>query len=257
MRKFAVVTGASSGIGLELARIAAGEGYDLLVAADTPFDGDAATLDEHGVAVTKVECDLSTEAGVRQLLDAAGGRAIDVLVANAGQSLGHGFLDQSPAGWRKVLDTNVTGTLLLLHPVLKAMVARGAGRVLVTGSIAGHVAGSFQAVYTGTKAFLNNFAAAIADELKDSGVTITCLKPGATESAIFARADMLDTRIARSKKADPADTARTGWDAMMKGEREVVDGWLNKAQVIGSGLVPESVTAAAHRFLAEPGHAAD
>ena len=247
----ALVTGASSGIGLEIARIAAADGFDLLLAADTPFD-DVADL---GVEVTRVECDLSTEHGVRRVLDAAGGREIDVLVANAGQSLGHAFLEQAPEAWRKVIDTNVTGTLLLLHPVLKSMVARGAGRVLITGSIAGHVAGSFMAVYTGTKAFLNNFAAAIADELKDSGVTVTCLKPGATETEIFARADMLDTRIAQMKKADPADTARTGWDAMMKGEREVVDGLLNKAQVIGSGLVPEAVTAAAHRFLAEPGHA--
>jgi short-subunit dehydrogenase len=143
MPELAVVTGASSGIGLEIAKLAAADGYDLLVAADTPFVDAAAGLRDLGVEVTQVECDLATEQGVRQLLDAAGGRDIDVLVANAGHGLGHAFLDQSPEQWRHVIDTNITGTLLLIQPVLKAMVARNRGKVLITGSIAGHIAGSF------------------------------------------------------------------------------------------------------------------
>jgi len=139
--KFAIVTGASSGIGLEIAKLAAADGYDLLVAADTPFVDAAAGLKDLGVEVTQLEGDLSTDQGVGRLLDALGGREVDVLVANAGHGLGGGFLDQSFDDWRHVVDTNITGTLLLIQPVLKKMVARGEGRVLIVGSIAGHVAG--------------------------------------------------------------------------------------------------------------------
>ena len=177
--ELAIVTGASSGIGLELTRIAAAEGYDLVIAADEPMVDASAGLKGQGGSVTSVEADLATEQGVAKLLAAAGGRPVDVLIANAGQGLGDAFLDQPVEKWRQVVDTNITGTLLLLQPVLKGMVARGQGRVLITGSIAGHIAGAFNAVYNGTKAFVDSFAAAIGNELKDSGVTVTCLKPGA------------------------------------------------------------------------------
>lgn len=257
MRKFAIVTGASSGIGLEIAKLAAEDGYDLLVAADTPFVDAAAGLKDLGVDVRQVECDLSTEQGVKQLLDAAEGREIDVLVANAGHGLGGAFLDQSPADWRHVIDTNITGTLLLLQAGLKKMVARGEGKVLITGSIAGHVAGAFHAVYNGSKAFVDSFAAAIGNELKDTDITVTCLKPGATETEFFHRAGMDNTKVGQAKKANPADTAKTGWDAMLKGEHAVVDGLMNKAQVLGSGVMSEAMTAEMHRKQAEPGSAAD
>jgi len=251
--KFAIVTGASSGIGLEIAKLAAADGYDLLVAADTSLIDAAAGLKDLGVEVTQLEGDLSTDQGVGKLLDAIGGREVDVLVANAGHGLGGSFLDQSFGDWRHVIDTNITGTLLLIQPVLKAMVARGEGKVLITGSIAGHVAGSFHAVYNGSKAFVDSFAAAIGNELKETGVTITCLKPGATETEFFHRAGMDDTKVGQAKKADPAETAKTGWEAMMKGEHAVVDGMMNQAQVLAAGVLPESVTAALHRKLAEPG----
>ena len=176
-----------------------------------------------------------------------------MLVANAGVGTGGAFLDVEVRDWRHSLETNVTGTLLLIQPVLRAMVARGEGRLLITGSIAGHVPGAFNAVYNGTKAFIDSFAAAIANEVKDSGVTITCLKPGATETEFFHRADMDDTKVGQAKKADPADTAKTGWDAMLKGEHAVVDGWMNKASVLASGVLPESVTAEMHRKQAAPG----
>ncbi len=250
--KFAIVTGASSGIGLEIAKLAAADGYDLLLAADTPFVDTATGLKDLGVEVTQVECDLSTRQGVDQLLDAAGGRDIDVLVANAGSGTGGAFLDVDPRDWRHSLDTNVTGTLLLIQPVLRAMVARGEGRVLITGSIAGYVPGPFNAVYNASKAFIDSFAAAIGNEVKDSGVTVTCLKPGATETEFFARADMEDTALGQMKKADPADVARTGWEAMLKGKPSIVHGALNQAQVLGASVLPEAVTAQAHRKLAEP-----
>lgn len=252
-RKLAIVTGASSGIGREIAMLAAADGYDLILAADEPFVDASAGLSAEGVEVVTVEADLATPAGVEHLLAAAKGRDIDVLVANAGHGLGHAFLDQDVAVWRHVIDTNITGTLLLLQPVLRKMVARGEGRVLVTGSIAGHLAGSFQAVYNGTKAFVDSFAAAIGNELKDSGVTITCLKPGATDTRFFERAGMLDTKVGQAKKDDPAAVAKTGWDAMKAGEHSVVHGLKNKAQVLASGVLSEATTAEMHRKQAEPG----
>lgn len=253
MRKLAIVTGASSGIGLELAKCAAADGYDLLVAADTPFVNAAAGLNRLGVAVSQIECDLATDQGVQQLLDATEGRQVDVLVANAGAGTGGAFAEVAPAKWRHSIDTNVTGTLMLIQPVLQTMLARGEGRILITGSIAGYVPGAFNAVYNATKAFIDSFAAAIANEVEDSGVTVTCLKPGATETEFFARAGMLETRVGQAKKDDPADVAEAGWKAMLKGEGSIVYGLKNKVQVLGAGVLPEAVSAELHRKLAEPG----
>ncbi len=249
----AVITGASTGIGLELAKLAAADGYDLIVAADTPFVDASAGLQGLGVDVQQVEADLSGQGGVDQLLAAIGGRPVDVLVANAGHGLGNDFLDQDPSDWRHVINTNVTGTLLLIQPIAQKMKARGQGRILITGSIAGHLAGSFQAVYNGTKAFIDSFSAALGDELKDTGVTVTCLKPGATETEFFHRAEMDDTKVGSGKKDDAADVAKTGWDAMKTGEHAVVHGLMNKAQVLVAGVLPESVQAGMHRKQAEPG----
>ena len=252
-RKFAIVTGASTGIGLELAKCAAKDGYDLLVGADTPFVDAAPALKDLGVEVQTIEADLATDQGVKQLLDAVGERQVDVLVANAGHGLGHGWLEQEPREWRHVIDTNVTGTLLLVQPILEKMVQRGEGKVLMTGSIAGHMAGAFQAVYNGSKAFIDSFAAAINEEIKDSGVTVTCLKPGATDTEFFARADMEDTKVGQAKKDDPADVAKAGWDAMKSGEAAVIYGLKNKAQVASAELMTDAMTAKMHRSMAEPG----
>ena len=252
-RKLAIVTGASSGIGLELAKLAAQDGYDLIVAADTPFVEAGPALNDLGVDVQSIEADLSSKQGVGQLLDLVGGRQVDVLVANAGHGLGHGFLDQATDEWMHVLNTNVTGTLLLIQPIVKKMVERGEGKVLITGSIAGHLAGSFQAVYNGSKAFVDSFAAALNEEIKDSGVTVTCLKPGATETEFFHRAELDDTKVGQAKKDDPADVAKTGWDAMKSGEPAVIYGLKNKMQVAAAGLMSDATTAKLHRAQAEPG----
>ena len=256
-RKLAIVTGASSGIGLEIAKLAAQDGYDLVVAADTPFVEAGPALREYGVDVQEIEADLSTRQGVEQLLSLVGDRPVDVLVANAGHGLGHGFLEQSPEEWMGIVNTNITGTLLLIQPVVQRMVERGEGRVLITGSIAGHLAGTFQAVYNGSKAFIDSFAAALGNEIKDSGVTVTCLKPGATETEFFHRAEMEDTKVGQAKKDDPADVAKTGWDAMNKGEPAVIHGLKNKLQVAAAGVMSDATTAKLHRKQAEPGSGED
>src|SRR3954452_8465238 len=135
-RLFAVVTGASSGIGYELAKCCAERGYDLLIAADESLDAAATALRGLGSAVETVETDLATPQGVEQLYAAARGRPVDALLANAGHGLGHAFLDQDWEQVLHVINTNVTGTLLLIHKVGRDMRERGSGRILITGSIA-------------------------------------------------------------------------------------------------------------------------
>ena len=251
--KLAIVTGASSGIGLELAKLAAKDGFDLIVAADTPFVEAGPALEEFGVEVEQIKADLATQNGVEQLLQRVGDRDVAVLVANAGHGLGHGFLDQAPEEWEHVINTNITGTLLLIQPIVKRMVDRGEGRVLITGSIAGHLAGACQAVYNGSKAFIDSFAAALNEEIKDSGVTITCLKPGATETAFFHRAELDDTKVGQAKKDGPADVAKTGWEAMKNGEAAVIYGLKNKLQVAAADVMTDAQTAKLHRAQTEPG----
>src|SRR5436189_813041 len=253
MKPFAVVTGASSGIGLELATICAEEGFDLLVAADRPEIHDAAErFRDLGSEVIVVEADLATTEGVDQLWAATEGRPIDALLANAGHGLGHAFLDQEFEEARHVIDTNVTGTVYLIHKVGRKMRRRGKGRILITGSIAGFMPGAFQAIYNGTKAFMDSFSFALRNELKDSGVTVTCLMPGATDTEFFARAEMLDTKVGAGKKDDPADVAEMGFKAMMKGQGDVVSGLKNKIQSAIATVTPSGVLAEQHRKMAEP-----
>jgi short-subunit dehydrogenase len=253
-RPLAVVTGASSGIGYELARLCVEHGYDLAIAADEYSIAEAKeALEGLGANVKAVQTDLSTEDGVDKLIELIGGTPIDILCANAGHGLGHGFLDQAWNDARHVIDTNVVGTLYLVHNLAQGMRKRGSGRILFTGSIAGLMPGSFQAVYNGSKAFVDSFSFALRNELKDTGVTVTCLMPGPVETAFFERADMMDTRVGQGKKADPAKVAKTGFDAMMKGEGDVVAGFMNKVQAAVAAVTPQSQLAEMHRGMAEPG----
>ena len=257
-RQFAIVTGASTGIGLELAKCCAREGFDVLIAADEPQIESAATeIRTLGAIVETVQADLSTTEGVDKLYEASKriGRPVDALLANAGRGLGHAFLDQDFNRARLVVDTNITGTLYLIHKVGNDMRRRNAGRILITGSIAGFTPGSFQAVYNGTKAFLDSFSFALREELRDTNVSVTCLMPGATETKFFERAGMMDTAVGTSKKDDPADVAKTGFDAMMRGDGDVVTGWKNKFGSAVANVTPAGVLARQHRGMAEPGSA--
>ena len=255
-RPLAVVTGASSGIGLELARLCAAHGYDLVLAADTPLEPARSQLASSNVDLATVQGDLATQAGVDRLWEELRGRTPDALLANAGHGLGGAFLDQDFTAIRHVIDTNVTGTVDLVQRVGRRMRERGSGRILLTGSIAGYLPGSFQAVYNATKAFVDSFAAALRNELKDSGVTVTCLMPGPTDTEFFERAGLLDTRVGASEhKDDPAKVARIGFDAMIEGEADVVAGLKNKLQVAAAKVMPAEAGAAMHRRQAEPGSA--
>lgn len=256
--KFAIITGASTGIGFELATLAAKDGYDILVVADEPLINDAARdFEQFGTTVQAVEADLSTIEGVDKLLAAANGRRVDVLCANAGRGLGHGFLEQKVDDWRHVVDTNITGTIYLLQKVLPDMVARNEGKVLVVGSVAGYIPGAFQAVYNGTKAFIDSFTEALRNELKDAdGVTISTLMPGPVDTEFFDRGDLMDTSVGTDpNKSDPADVAKDGWNAVMGGKPSIFSGWKTKIQGVLANVTPGSVLAEQHRKMAEPGSA--
>jgi short-subunit dehydrogenase len=255
--KFSVVTGASTGIGLELAKHCAKDGYDLLIVADEPDIHNAAEILKAlgNGNVQSMEADLATVNGVDRLVEAIGGRPVDHLMANAGRGLGHAFLDQNWDEARRVVDTNVTGTIYLIHKIGREMRNHGQGRILITGSIAGFMPGSYQAVYNGTKAFLDSFSYALREELRDTGVTVTCLMPGATETEFFERADLMDTRIGTEKKMDPAEVAKQGYEAMMNGEGEVITGWKNKMQAAMAHVMPAERLAKQHSKETAPGTA--
>jgi uncharacterized protein len=253
-RPLAIITGASTGIGYELAKVCAQNGFDLLIAADEPAINDAAQqFRGFGVEVKAVQADLATSEGVEKLYAASRGRPVDALLANAGHGLGHAFLDQDFNDVLHVINTNITGTVHLIQKVGRDMRARGHGRILITGSIAGFIPGTYTAVYSGTKAFIDSFSFALRAELKDSGVTVTCLMPGPTETEFFERADMLDTKVGQQEKDDAAEVAKTGFEAMMRGDADVVSGWKNRLQSTVANVTPAEVLAEQHRKMAEPG----
>jgi short-subunit dehydrogenase len=258
-RPLALVTGASSGIGLELARIFVQEGYDVVIAAEDAGIQTAATeLRAIGLGgrVEPMQVDLTKHEGVDRLaarFTAADGRAPDAVALNAGIGLGHAFIEQDLERAQQIIDLNVTSTVRLTHRLLPAMVARGEGKLLYTSSIAALMPGAFQAVYNASKAFVHSFSEAIRNELKDTGITVTALQPGATDTNFFARADMEDTRVAQDPLDDPAMVARTGYDAMVAGKDHVVAGMKNKVQAVLSEITPETLKAEQHRRMAEPG----
>lgn len=256
LRPLAVVTGASSGIGYELAKLFAADGYDLVIAADRPLAEAEQGLRSQGAqTIQSVQADLATKDGVHQLVRAieALGRPVDALCANAGHGLGGAFLDQDIDQALHVINTNIVGTTHLVWHVGRMMRDRGQGRILITSSLASQMPGAFQAVYNASKSYDQSFAFALRNELKDSGVTVTALLPGATDTEFFERADMEDTKVGSSKKDDPADVAKTGYEALMKGEGDVVHGVKNKLQVAAAKIMPDSALAEQHRKMAEPG----
>lgn len=258
LRPLAVVTGASTGIGLELARLCAENGFDLVIAADEGrIEEAAAEISKRGVRCTPVQADLATREGLDELIEAieAEGRPVEALLANAGRGLGHGFLDQDIDEALHVAHTNIDGTIVLIHHIGRGMRQHRRGKILITGSIAGLMPGTYHAVYNASKAFLDSFAVALNAELKDSGVTVTCLMPGATETEFFQRADMMDTKVGTEEKADAADVARLGFDAMMKGELKVIAGLSNKLRAAMGHVLPDSTLAKMHTGMAAPGTA--
>lgn len=258
-RPLAAVTGASSGIGRELALELARRGYDLVICAeDAELDPAADEARRLGATVEAIRCDLRDPEEVARFHAAvtAQGRVPEVVALNAGVGRGGAFVDIDIADEVAIIDLNVTSTVRLAKLVLRDMVARNSGRVLVTSSIASEMPGSFQAVYNASKSFVQSFTEALQNELKDTDVTLTSLMPGPTETEFFERADMTDTKVGASEKDDPATVARQGVDALLAGSSRVTGGGLKtRLQDAASKVVPDKVKAAMHRGMAEPGSA--
>ncbi|MFE8919888.1 SDR family NAD(P)-dependent oxidoreductase [Streptomyces rochei] len=258
-RPLTLITGASSGIGYELARLFAEHGHDLVVnAEDERLEHAARRLRETGVEVRAVRADLRTAEGVDRLVAALTGLTVDVAALNAGVGQGGAFVDTDPRDDQSVIDLNVSSTVRLAKPLLRDMVARGVGRLMFTSSVAATMPGSFQSVYNASKSFVQSFAQALQEEVADTGVTVTSFMPGPTETDFFRRAGMTDTKVGTMNKDDPAQVARQAYDAVMKGRGKLVTGSAKtKAQGVADKVLPDRVKAAVHRRMAEPGSATE
>ena len=258
-KPLAVVTGASSGIGYELAKQFAEHGYDLLlVAQQDRINGVAEEISKrYQVSAEPLQSNLATYDGVETLYSRIHslGRSLDVVAINAGVGVGGDFARETKLeDEMNLINLNVISAVHLTKRVLKDMLAQGHGKILFTSSIAATMAGSYEAIYSASKAFVQSFAEGIRNELKDTNITITSLMPGATETEFFHRAQMDDTRVGSSKKDDPALVAKQGYEALMAGKDHIVAGSLkNKIMAAAAKYLPQKVTAQAHRFMSKPG----
>jgi len=247
--KYALVTGGSSGIGYELAKLVAADGYNLILVARTQEDLDRVAEECSGaynVEAITMPCDLSVPDNVFQLVDdiTAGGYIVEMLVNDAGQGLYGEFVETDLQRELAIVNLNISAMLILTKAFLKEMVSRRTGRILNLASIAGKIPGPLQSVYHGTKAFIHSFTEAIRSEVKDSGVTVTSLLPGPTDTDFFRKAEMLDAKNVQSGNlADPAKVARDGYDALKANKDMEVSGMSNKAQVAMSNILPDSTVA--------------
>jgi len=254
------VTGASSGIGLELAKQFAEHGFDLLVTAeDSGITEAAVSLESLGTDITEFQVDLATPEGVENLYEkiTSVGRPLDAIALNAGVGAGGDFARGTALeADLNVIDLNVRSTVHLAKLVLRDMVARNEGKILFTSSIAATMPGTFNAVYNASKAFVQSFAQAIRNELKDTQITITALMPGPTDTNFFERANLEDTKVGAGEKDDPAEVAKEGFEALMAGKDHVIAGsFKNTVQATTAHVLPDTVLAEQHRKTAEPGSA--
>jgi short-subunit dehydrogenase len=256
---FAVVTGASSGIGFELAREFAEHGFDLLIAAEGDGIEDAAgRLRAMGAKVETVSADLAEYEGVETLYERirSSGRPIDAIAINAGVGVGGPFAQNDLDDELNLIALNVVSVVHLSKRIVQDMVARNEGRILFTSSIAAEAPAPYEAVYGASKAFVQSFAEALRDELRNTNITITALQPGATETNFFHRAGMDDTKVGTMEKSDPADVARQGFEALMAGKDHVVAAMaMEQAQVAMGKVMPETTKAKMHREISKPGSA--
>lgn len=259
-RPLAVVTGASSGIGHELAKELAAQGFDLLVVAETDeITTVPAQLERAGSQVTAMKADLTVPKEVEGFAAKvrAMNRPVSVLAVNAGVGVSGGFVrDTSLADQLAVVDLNVRSAVHLVKLLVPDMVDRARGRLLFTSSIAATSPGPFQAVYHASKAFLQSFAQGLREELKDTGVTVTAVMPGPTATRFFERAGMTDTKIGADPKDDATEVARQAVHATLAGKDHVVTGSLrNKVQTVAGRLLPDRLLTAVQRRVSAPGTA--
>jgi uncharacterized protein len=261
-RPLALVTGASSGIGRELAKQFAENGFDLIVAAeDVELDDAVEELRALGAHVAPASVDLTKRADVERLVAAyrGAGRPLDVAALNAGVGVGGAFADTDLDAELDLIQLNCTSTVHLAKRVVQDMVARGEGRILFTSSVASQAPEPFQTVYSASKAFVQFVALGLREELTDTGVSVTALLPGPTGTQFFDRADLTDTKLGASdKKDDPAQVAKQGFEGLMKGEASVFAGSVS-SKLMGrlSALLPDALAGKSHKPMTAPGSAED
>lgn len=255
-KPLALVTGASRGIGFELAKQFAQHGFDLVIdAEDAGIDTAATTLRAEGTEVIAVQADLRTPEGIEQLWDRVLGlgRPLDAAALNAGVGRGGAFVETDWAEDLAVMQLNVVSTAALLKLVLVQMTGRNAGRVLVTSSVAATMPGAYQPVYNASKSFVESLTKAVQQELEDSAVTVTSLMPGPTDTDFFPRAELEDTAMGKGPKDDPATVAEQGFEGLMAGKKEVLAGsLLTRVQEVTNKVLPDSVKSSVHEVIAKP-----
>ncbi|WP_461106621.1 SDR family NAD(P)-dependent oxidoreductase [Spirosoma koreense] len=247
-KQYALVTGATSGIGLELARLFAKDHYNLVIVARSQDEltQTAAELSQSGIDVVPIAKDLSLRQGPFEVYQEvqAKGIQIDVLVNDAGQGLYGLFVDTDIERELALIELNISAYVVLTKLFLKEMVARNDGKILNVASIASQVPGPWQSVYHGTKAFVLSFTEAIRSEVKDTNVTITALQPGATDTDFFRKAEMEESKMVQETSlSDPAEVAKDGYEALFAGDDKIISGLKNKLQVAMSNIMPESLVA--------------
>ena len=258
-RPLALVTGASSGIGFELARQFLNGGFDVVaVAEDAELDTAVEQLTDLGGTIHGERIDLADRDGVDELNAAVGalGRPVDAAAINAGVGVGGPFVDNDLDRELRLIDLNVVSSVALAKHLTRDMVARGHGRILFTSSVAARMPTAFQAVYGASKAFVQSFGQALRNELRNTGVTVTTLLPGPTDTEFFERADLMDTKVGTADKDDPALVAEQGFQGLMDGEGNVLAGTLSsRAMGLGGNVTPDAAGAELNRRLHEPGSA--
>lgn len=248
MKKTALISGATSGIGFELAKLFAADKYNLVIVARSE-DELQRTADElstqYHIEVYPLAKDLARRDSPFEVYNESKQRniTVDILVNDAGQGVYGKFMETDLYRELDIIQLNISSTIVLTKLILKDMLARNEGKILNVGSIAGESPGPWQSVYHGTKAFINSWSSAIANELKDVNITVTLLVPGATDTDFFNKADMQDSKILESSLSDPARVAKDGYSALMKGKNKIISGLKNKAQVAMSSIMTDEKAA--------------
>lgn len=246
--RYALITGATSGIGYELAKLFAADGYNLIIVARTEEELQQKAAEfsqQYGISVVPIAKDLFQPQAAFELYDTVKQKniTVNVLVNDAGQGQFGLFVEQDIHRLLDLIQLNTASLTALTHLFLKDMVARNEGKVLNLASIASQLPGPWQAVYHATKAYVLSLTEALVSELKESAVTVTALQPGATDTDFFNKADMQDSKILDSKLSDPARVAKDGYEALMSGDDKIVSGLKNKIMVGMSNVLPESTVA--------------
>ncbi len=255
--RYALITGATNGIGYELAKLFAGDGYNLIIVARTEEDLQQRASEfskQYGVQVIPIAKDLFQPQAAFELYDEVKSRnvLIDVLVNDAGQGQYGLFVEADIHRLLEIIQLNVSSLTVLTHLFLKDMVARNEGKILQLASIASELPGPWQAVYHATKAYVLSFTEALINELKDSAVSMTALQPGATDTDFFNKAEMQESKIMDTKLSDPVKVAKDGYEALMKGDDKIVSGFKNKAMVGMSNVMPDTMVAEQMNKMQKP-----